>query len=671
VTAAINILVTGNCQSVPLAMALKRLLPAARVDKVHLGLPVAPDQMAQIEKQFPHYDVMLVQKRADDAAFGPLAESELRSHGQPVLTYPTLFFTGLHPDLACVARKANRSHIATAMDDYHSAIALHAFMRGYDEGQAKKLFADKTFEVLGYFDRFTQDLPHLLGGVDEHHLDYADDVADWVSRGTFMHSVNHPKFFVMTSIARRCLNSLGIQVPSFDVSELVRDPLASSAIWPVYPALAAHLGFEGSYEFKTGGQPGSVKFLSLEDMIADSFRRYRETGAENIDFDRAVHPRQQQRLDAVADGLLKGPARPPGRSGHPYSDLPDHQFWRRAVTAKAPGALDPVVRGEFSITPQHRVVTAGSCFAQHIGRALKAHGFNYYIPESAPATMSDDAAKASNYGIFSARYGNIYTARQLVQLFDRAYGRFTPADDFWVRPDGRLVDPFRPQIEPNGYADTAALHADRQGHLSAVRQVFEQSDVFVFTLGLTESWCSKVDGVVFPLAPGVAAGAMDEDRYGFVNFTVQDVERDIDRFVLRLQAVNPKARVILTVSPVPLMATYENRHVLVSTTCSKSVLRTAADMAARRWCHVSYFPSYEIITAHTHGESYFEDDLRSVKNAGVDHVMQLFLKHYASLENNAPDRAVEDEESKEYVAEVMARRAEAAAALCDEELLDT
>jgi len=671
VSAAINILVTGNCQSVPLAMALKRLLPSARINKVHLGLPAEPDQITQIEKQLPHYDAILVQKRADDAAFGPLAEDELRRHGRPVINYPTLFFTGLHPDLAYVARKDTGAHISTAMDDYHSAIALYAFMRGYDEGQAKKLFADRTFEALGYFDRFAQDLPYLLGNVDEHRIAYADEVADWVKRGNFMHSVNHPKFFVMASIARHCMTTLGIQVPSFDVSELVRDPLAGSAIWPVYPALAAHLGIEGSYEFKTGGQPGAVKFLSLEDMIANSFRRYHETGADNIDFDRALHPRQQARLDAVAEGLLKGPARAPSRSGHPYSGLPDHQFWRRAVAAKAPGALDPVVSGAFSISPQDKVVTAGSCFAQHIGRALKAHGFNYYIPESPPADMPEDVAKAANHGIFSARYGNIYTARQLVQLFDRAYGRFTPADDYWARPDGRLADPFRPQIEPDGYADAAALHAGRESHLSAVRQVFEQSDVFVFTLGLTESWRSTVDGAVFPLAPGVAAGTMDEDRYEFVNFTAREVERDIDRFILRLHAVNPKARVILTVSPVPLMATYENRHVLVSTTYSKSVLRTAADMAARRWRHVCYFPSYEIITAHSHGESYFEDDLRNVKADGVEHVMRLFLKHYASPDNTGTDTPAEDEESKAYEAELMARRTEAAALLCDEELLDT
>ena len=35
-------------------------------------------------------------------------------------------------------------------------------------------------------------------------------------------------------------------------------------------------------------------------------------------------------------------------------------------------------------------------------------------------------------------------------------------------------------------------------------------------------------------------------------------------FLGSLSKVNPRVRVILTVSPVPLVATFENRHVLVS-----------------------------------------------------------------------------------------------------------
>jgi hypothetical protein len=157
--------------------------------------------------------------------------------------------------------------------------------------------------------------------------------------------------------------------------------------------------------------------------------------------------------------------------------------------------------------------------------------------------------------------------------------------------------------------------------------MFERSDVFVFTLGLTEAWRSKRDGAVFPVAPGVSAGRVDENEHEFVNFTTADVSRDLASFLERLAGVNPRVRVILTVSPVPLIATYESRHVVVSTTASKAALRAAADEIERSHPNVWYFPSYEIVTGHFSGGRYFESDMRSVSDEGVDHVMRLFFKH--------------------------------------------
>ena len=81
-------------------------------------------------------------------------------------------------------------------------------------------------------------------------------------------------------------------------------------------------------------------------------------------------------------------------------------------------------------------------------------------------------------------------------------------------------------------------------------------------------------------------------------------------------------------SPVPLIATYEPRNVLVSTTYSKSVLRVAAEMAWRKHEWVDYFPSYEIITGNYNNSSYYESDYRSVNSLGVDHAMRCFLAHY-------------------------------------------
>ncbi|MCG2582833.1 GSCFA domain-containing protein [Massilia sp. TS11] len=96
----------------------------------------------------------------------------------------------------------------------------------------------------------------------------------------------------------------------------------------------------------------------------------------------------------------------------------------------------------------------------------------------------------------------------------------------------------------------------------------------------------------------------------------------------KVRSVNPGVQFILNVSPVPLVAIYEQRHVLTSTTVSKAILRVAADEVANGREGVIYFPSNEIITSPASGDRYDADDLRQVTDVEVAHVMRLFTKHF-------------------------------------------
>jgi len=352
---------------------------------------------------------------------------------------------------------------------------------------------------------------------------------------------------------------------------------------------------------------------------------------------------------------------------NPYRNLPDHCFWRRSIAGREAAAVDPVVSAKFTIGPGERIATAGSCFAQHIARYLRQGGFNYLVTEPAHPIVDEATAARFGYGLFTARYGNIYTARQLLQLLLRAYGEFKPVEDLWRGADGRLIDPFRPQIQPDGFASLAEFAVDREQHLAAVRRAVEELDVLVFTLGLTEAWMDREDRAVYPLAPGVAGGTFDERRHAFINFSVRDIVEDLTVAFRIVTAHNPRARFILTVSPVPLAATYENRSVLVSTTYSKSVLRVACEELAHVQENVAYFPSYEIITGNFSRGSYFAEDLRSVTEAGVAHVMGLFMRHYLAAGGEIPapplmrQSAQRHEEKMKHVVAVM----------CDEEALDS
>lgn len=352
---------------------------------------------------------------------------------------------------------------------------------------------------------------------------------------------------------------------------------------------------------------------------------------------------------------------------HPYRQLPDGAFWRRSV-AGAGTAIDPLVGGFLHLSRTDKVATAGSCFAQHIARHLAATGFDYLVTEPAHPIIPEAAAKAAGYGLYTARYGNIYTTRQLVQLFDRAFGRFEPVEDVWTAPDGLgVVDPFRPTIQPGGFASEAELRADRAHHLAKVREAFETLDILVFTLGLTEGWVSRIDGAAFPLCPGVSGGAFDPAAHAFHNARTAEVRDQIGQFVERLRSVNPGARLILTVSPVPLAATASGNHVLPATIYSKSVLRAAAQEAAEDLPGVCYFPSYEIVTGPQARGRFFADDLREVTEEGVAHVMGVFLRHAAGIEaSQAPSEAAPASADDPATA-AAARWIET---MCDEAMLD-
>lgn len=414
----------------------------------------------------------------------------------------------------------------------------------------------------------------------------------------------------------------------------------------------------------------NIQFIDLPASVfkANGFRRedcYSEDLLHgNAEYGQRVLLKLTEAIMENADTPLTQPLPAPT---HPYQQLPDYAFWKQAISDLPCADVDPVINPPFTIRSHDSIATAGSCFAQHISKHLRAQGFQFLVTEQPNKNEQDTEARG--FYDFSARYGNIYTARQLLQLFDRAFGYFQPLDKAWERHGGGFCDPFRPRIEPQGFRTEAHLRRDVRQHLNAVKKLFLQLDVFIFTLGLTECYLSRLDGAVYPLAPGVAGGQFDPAQHVFANFTVGDVTADLRTFLQKLQLVNPKAKVILTVSPVPLVATAAQRHVLVSTTYSKAVLRVAAEEIAASHPQVCYFPSYEIITGNHAGSSYFSPDRRSVTAQGVDHVMRMFMSHMTGQTAQPP--AIPDE-AKNYTHEELAALAEMdelVETICDEELL--
>jgi hypothetical protein len=363
-----------------------------------------------------------------------------------------------------------------------------------------------------------------------------------------------------------------------------------------------------------------------------------------LSFDRKQH-------SFISMGVAKVGANPL----NPYNRLGSEAFWKRAIAEKSPLELQGIYRKKFDLG-EKRIATAGSCFAQHIGRVLRQNGFKYLDYEPAPRRLKPVDRAQFGYGIYSARYGNVYTARQLLQLFQRAYGEFKPRESAWINGD-RVFDPFRPNIEPDGFGSIAELEAHREAHLAAVRQVFRWANVFVFTMGLTETWLSREDGAAYPVVPGAGGvGTYNPDAYTFKNMTASEVLLDMKSIISSVRKINPSCKFLLTVSPVPLVATASGNHVLPATVYSKSVLRAVAGELSSEDVGIDYFPSYEIISSHPMRAIFFQPNMRDVTEYGVNFVMSHFLsEHKPSAQAAAP--IIEKQESFDWT-------------MCDEEKLE-
>lgn len=262
------------------------------------------------------------------------------------------------------------------------------------------------------------------------------------------------------------------------------------------------------------------------------------------------------------------------------------------------------------ITKDTRVSVIGSCFAIRFKKWLVDHGFNFCQYETGPLSFHG-----------SVRAGPIFNTSALRQFIEWSYDGFNPAEKYWNIKD-RLFDPYRKRIN---WPDERSAVAERDDHFANSRRMFEHTQVLVVTLGLSELWRSKVDGSSFFQFPPTEI--LDLDRHEHTLLTVEENLHNLNTFYERLKSVNPDIRLVISLSPVPLLATHFDRHAVVSDAVSKATLRTTLHWFCQQHPEIIYFPSYEIVTRMPDWP--FVKDNRHIKGSPiVERVMDTFMRHY-------------------------------------------
>lgn len=254
------------------------------------------------------------------------------------------------------------------------------------------------------------------------------------------------------------------------------------------------------------------------------------------------------------------------------------KFWRYPIDREAKLRLYTEQTGQPLITKTSAVTSLGSCFADHIRMFLKDHKYNYVVAEP------NDSGSSANWG----RVYNPIALRQIIDYCNNP--NWSPQERWWSDTQGQTLDPYR-TIAP--YANMQAAEEDFQRHRGLAREVLAAAEVVILTYGLAEVWESALDGSVFQTRPVAFDSALH--RFRVLEYT--ECLQAIEDTCAGIRRINPRTIIILTVSPVPLRATFRPDVTPVTANAySKAVLLAAVQTASRRVADVYYFPSYEIVT---------------------------------------------------------------------------
>ena len=242
-----------------------------------------------------------------------------------------------------------------------------------------------------------------------------------------------------------------------------------------------------------------------------------------------------------------------------------------------------------------KLLVMGSCFAEHIGGRLEQMKFRTVV---------------NPYGVL---YNPLSISEALARLVDC---RLFAEEELCEFPDGG----WNTWLHHSRYS-----HPDKGEALAAINdsvrqasQMLVEADALIITLGT--AW-------VYRLADtGEVVGnchKVPERRFVRQRLQVGEVVEALSAVIGRIRRVNPKLRVLFTVSPV--------RHLkdgLHGNQLSKSTLLLAVDELCRTMPECcSYFPAYEVVVDELRDYRFYAEDMAHPSRQAVDYVWECFVEH--------------------------------------------
>lgn len=277
------------------------------------------------------------------------------------------------------------------------------------------------------------------------------------------------------------------------------------------------------------------------------------------------------------------------------------------------GTVFPYCKPKFDLafTANQTIFTIGSCFARNIEEAL--FETDVFLPTRMFKVPKEEWPHRPN-GLLNEYNPGAIAQRIAFALDDKELPEET------VVPSG---DSYSDLTLPGGSDVTIERAFQRRKQINDVYKHLRKSHAVIITLGFVEAWFDEETKIFLNRAPPHAFGKKFPSRFTLKRLNVSDVISLLAKPINSLTELGIK--VVLTVSPVPLQATFTASDCVIANEFSKSVLRVSIDNLIANPL-VDYYPSYEIVRSG--GMGAFEIDQVHVRSALVNEITKYMVAIY-------------------------------------------
>lgn len=244
----------------------------------------------------------------------------------------------------------------------------------------------------------------------------------------------------------------------------------------------------------------------------------------------------------------------------------------------------------FELDHRCKMLMMGSCFAQNVGNLLIQSKFDLILNP----------------------YGVLYNPASISKALNRLLDKKTFSEDELFEHKG-VYNSFWHHSQFSDIDKSRCLERINTAFGKSVERLHD-CDVLFITFGTSYVFELQSNGEVVGNCHKLPALVFNRSR-----LTVDDIVADWTRLIDRLLEVNPRLRVVFTVSPI--------RHLkdgLHDNQLSKSILLLAVDKLCSEYDACCYFPAYEIVLDDLRDYRFYDEDMVHPNGLAVKYIWGVF-----------------------------------------------